>query len=122
MLTTSQNPANGNVTLHFDDGVCVTVDRRTFAELGLKGVVQYYRPDYEMPTQRVDVIQSGHKVGTLPADFSPMAIKSRNVLYAPRPGDFVLSDGKWIADRMLGPGDLDAVEGFTRAKYEGETK
>lgn len=63
-------------------------------------------------TERVDVMQGGRKIGTVPPSFDPAKIKSTSFFYEPRPGDFRLSGDVWVADRMLGPGDLEAVPGF----------
>jgi len=70
---------------------------------------------YEPPTGRVDVMQYGQRVGTVPADFEPYSIKSTTFLYDPRPGDFRRQNGVWVASKTLGPGDLDAVPGFQRS-------
>ena len=52
------------------------------------------------------------KVGSVPATFDPIAIKSTNWLYEPRAGDFRRDGKNWVVDKMLGPGDLEAVPGF----------
>jgi hypothetical protein len=63
-------------------------------------------------TEPVPVMQSGRRVGSVPATFDPTKIKSTNWLYDVRPGDFVRDGDTWIANRTLGPGDLEAVPGF----------
>lgn len=63
-------------------------------------------------TERVDVIQHGEKVGTVPPSFDPKRIESRSWLYDPRPEDFQFDGSAWVANNMLGPGDLEAVRGF----------
>lgn len=63
-------------------------------------------------TSRVDVIQCGRKVGTVPPTFDPARIKSKSFLYDPRPGDFRWDGVAWVASMVLGPGDLEAVPGF----------
>jgi hypothetical protein len=63
-------------------------------------------------TKRADVRQHGRRVGTLPPNFDPSAIKSTSFFYDPRPGDFRREEDHWIAARNLGPGDLEAVPGF----------
>ena len=63
-------------------------------------------------TERVDVMQDGRKIGTVPPSFDPAKIKSMSLFYDPRPGDFRLDGEVWVAAKMLGPGDLEAVPGF----------
>lgn len=63
-------------------------------------------------TERVDVMQEGRKIGTVPPSFDPAAIKSTSFMYDPRPGDFRFDGSAWVASNMLGPGDLEAVPGF----------
>lgn len=63
-------------------------------------------------TEPIPVFQSGRRIGTLPPSFDPMAIKSTSFFYDPRPGDFKRDGDTWIANRTLGPGDLEAVPGF----------
>lgn len=76
----------------------------------------------EMNARRavIPVMQDGHQIGWLPRDFNPdpRYIKSRSVLYDPRPGDFTRVDETWVVGRTLGGGDLEAVDGFVR--YYGE--
>jgi hypothetical protein len=68
--------------------------------------------------ERVPVVHCGQRVGSLPAGWHPSHNRrSRSFLYDPRPGDFKWDEeaGAWVADRMLGPGDLDLVAGFVRS-------
>ena len=51
------------------------------------------------------VFQHGKEIGTLSASWHPSDAR-RSFLYEPRPGDFKRDGDKWIADPMLGPGDL----------------
>lgn len=62
----------------------------------------------------VPVFQDGQQVGTLPPGFNPQEIRSTSWLYEPRPGDFKREEHGWVADKMLGPGDLEAISGFTK--------
>jgi hypothetical protein len=63
-------------------------------------------------TTPVPVFQHGRHVGSVPYDFEPFAIRSRNPLYDPRSGDFRRTAEGWIASNTLGPGDLEAIPGF----------
>lgn len=63
-------------------------------------------------TGRVPVIQDGQRIGSVPAMFDPLAVKSASLLYNPRAGDFRREDDHWIVDSTLGPGDLEAIPGF----------
>ena len=56
--------------------------------------------------------RSKERIGTVPPDFDPSRISSRNYFYDPRPGDFKWEDETWVAAYTLGPGDLEAVPGF----------
>lgn len=66
---------------------------------------------HAMP-ERLSVMQGGEKIGSVPASFDPMTIRSTSVLYSVRQGDFQLEGNVWVACNTLGPGDLDAVPGF----------
>lgn len=63
-------------------------------------------------TWRIAVMQDGRRIGTVMPSFDPDNINSRNPLYHPRPGDFRREGDVWIANPMLGNGDLEAVPGF----------
>lgn len=63
-------------------------------------------------TERIPVMQYGRRIGSVPPSFDPERIRSATFLYDPRPGDFVRHGDVWVANNMLGPGDLEAVPGF----------
>jgi len=63
-------------------------------------------------TDRIPVYQYGVKIGTVPPDFDPGSIVSRNIMYRPRPGDFQQIGSHIDASPSLGNGDLEAVPGF----------
>lgn len=65
-------------------------------------------------TRQIAVMQDGRRIGTVPPSFDPANLESNSALYSPRPGDFRRDGDVWIADTMLGGGDLDAVPGFQR--------
>jgi hypothetical protein len=110
-----EDDMRGQVTYEITEGKWVTLDARVVRKYGLEEVMKYH--GVEMPKDRLPVFQSGRKIGTVPAFFEPLAIKSRSFLYDVRPGDFKRTNEGWEALRSLGPGDLDAVPDFTR---EGE--
>ncbi len=64
--------------------------------------------------QHVPVFQNGERVGYLPPGSRPHNLKSRSTMMDIRPSDFTEQDGKIIANKMLGWGDLEAV-GVRRA-------
>ena len=65
-------------------------------------------------TGRVPVFRDGGIVGTVPSTFDPNNIKSNSFWYTPRAGDFKRDGDIWVARSELGPGDLEAVQGFSR--------
>jgi hypothetical protein len=108
------DPMTGDVICYFDDGMAQRFDRRAVQEYGLPELLKAAGRGADIPTGRLDVMQSGRKVGTVPATFDPMRIKSTSFWYEPRGGDFTRDGDVWVAARMLGPGDLEAVPGFVR--------
>ncbi|MGB5905760.1 MAG: hypothetical protein WBH00_23215 [Xanthobacteraceae bacterium] len=103
---------NGTVTYELGDGRWVTLDAHAVQLYGAADLLR--EMGVEMPTARVPVIQHGRRVGTVPGDFEPLNAKSRTFLYDVRPGDFKREGDHWVADKMLGPGDLDSLLGFER--------
>lgn len=113
----------GQVTYEVSPTQWVTVDVRMVQEYGLEEVMRHY--GVEIPTERLPVFQDGRRIGTVPALFEPIAIKSRSFLYDVRPGDFKRTADGWAAGRSLGPGDLDAVPDFIRdgeADHHGQER
>lgn len=116
-----EDPASyvkGVVTYEYQDPKLgrrwIDLDARAIQEYGLEKVLSYAGLGHLIPTERVQVVQHGRVVGSLPGSFDPAACRSTSLLYDPRPGDFVRDGDKWVASRTLGPGDLDAVQGFRR--------
>lgn len=70
---------------------------------------KFYKP---ITLERVEVIQGGRVVGTVGPYFSPHSAQSTSMMFDVRPGDFKLIGGKIHANKMLGYGDLIALEGF----------
>lgn len=104
----------GVVTFELENGERLCVDERAVRELGLQRLLRRYGygEDAQMPDKRISVWQAGREIGTLPEWFDPLFAESDSWLYEPRAGDFKRTDVGWEADRMLGPGDLDAVRDF----------
>lgn len=111
-LESIEDEMRGVVTYELPDGRYAQFDVRAVREYGIAKLLR--AEGYEPPTGRVAVMQYGRRVGTVPADFEPMAIKSRSFLYDPRPGDFRREGDAWIVSRTLGAGDLDMVPEFQR--------
>lgn len=107
-----EDQMTGDVICYFDDGMAQRFDRRSVQEYGLPELLKWAGRSADIPTGRLDVMQHGRKVGTVPATFDPMNIKSSSFWYEPRGGDFTREGDVWLASRTLGPGDLEAVPGF----------
>lgn len=106
------DPMTGDVTCYFDDGTAMKFDRRAVQDVGLPELLRSVGLSKHIPSGRLDVEQDGRVIGTVPATFDPLHMKSTSLWYEARGGDFVRSGDKWIASRTLGPGDLEAVPGF----------
>ena len=106
----TENPFTGIITYKISDDQWLDVDPRDLKKYGIEEILKMH--GITPPSGRVDVKQDGLKIGTVPANFEPSCIKSTSFFYDPRPGDFKREGDVWIADKMLGPGDLDAVPGF----------
>lgn len=111
-----EDQLRGVVTYEFADGRRVAFDERAVRQYGAHTLARDCGLGDALPTDRVDVVQCGRKIGTVAPDFDPMAIRSASFLYDPRPGDFTLVDGAWIAAKNLGPGDFECVPGFVRER------
>jgi len=105
-----EDEMNGTVTYQLANGRYARFDARTVREYGIAALL----PDEPMPTERIPVIHHGRRVGTMAPDFDPLTVRSRSFLYDPRPGDFRREGDTWVANRTLGPGDLDVIHGFVR--------
>lgn len=110
---------DGIVICELDDGRRVDLSTEEIRMCGLKIVLAAY--GHDEPTEPIPIFSYGRQVGTVPADFHPMGFESRSVMYDPRPGDFRMEDGVWIAHRALGPGDIEAIPGFIPLRREGHT-
>lgn len=88
----------------------IKFDKRSVVEFGVAALMR--GAGLKVPNDRLPVMQCGKQIGTVPATFEPMAIKSTSFWYTPRAGDFTRSGDAWIAALALCPGDLEAVPGF----------
>lgn len=79
------------VTYELDDGRRIDLDANAVKQYGAAALLRAH--GLEFPTDRVPVHQGGRRIGTVP-------------------GDFIRADDHWIADKMLGAGDLGAIPGF----------
>ena len=104
----------GRVTYELAPGKWVQFDVRDLREHGLANLLRYEGLEQYIPTERLPVIRNGRRIGTMPPDFDPAAIKSLSFLYDPRPGDFRREGDTWVVDRTMGGGDVDCVVGFIR--------
>ena len=96
----------------------VLLDEKAVQLYGLAEMLK--RAGLEQDHTPLPVVYCGEIVGTLPASFDPRRVKSCTFLYQAREGDFRLEGGKWVADRMLGPGDLYAAGVTLRPEYRAQ--
>lgn len=122
MKRIGENPITRVVTYELANGRRINFDGRAVREHGIEALARHAGLSDELPRGRVDVIQHGRKIGTVPATFDPSAIKSTSFFYSVRHGDFVRDGDAWIASRTLGPGDLEAVPGFVWDRSENTSK
>ncbi len=99
-----QDRMRGIVRVEFDDGRRLNLDARAVQTEGISRLVRRCAPEYST-FSLLPVFQNGREVGTLSASWHPSDARS-SFLYEPRPGDFRREGDTWIADPMLGPGDL----------------
>lgn len=115
-LQNFEDELRGIVTYELADGRRIALDEKAVRLYGAAKLLREYGLGKELPTKRLPVMQGGEMVGTMAPDFDPDFINSRSrIFYDPRPGDFRLVDGRWVADPSLGAGDLACVPGFNPA-------
>lgn len=114
-IETAEDQMTGAVTYDLGDKRFIKFSARDVRKYGVEEMLRHMGYGDKMPTGRVNVMQRGRLVGTVPAMFDPARIKSASFLYDPRPGDFVMVGDHWEASKMLGPGDLESVSGFIPA-------
>ena len=112
LLASTQDHLRDIVTYELSDGRRVEIYGGDVRRFGAAAMLRRAGLGQFLSTGRVPVMQSGRRVGTMSPDFDPAYVCSRSPLYDPRPGDFRRDGDVWIADKMLGPGDLMAVAGF----------
>lgn len=112
-----EDQMNGVVTYELSNGQRLRISRRAVDEVGPAKILRDMGLGHLVPTERLPVMWVGRKVGSMAPDFDPGRIKSRTFLYDARPGDFTRDGDTWVASKMLGPGDLEAVPGF---RWEGD--
>ena len=79
---------------------------------GLRAALDRY--GMELDNRMLPVFWHGREIGQLSAYWHPSMVQ-RSLMYEPRDTDFVRDGDKWIANDMLGPGDLlHAGVGFTK--------
>lgn len=110
--------ARGVVTYELLDGRRVQLDIRQVQEYGAFAILKSMGLGKLLPTEPLPVFQCGRQVGTLPPEFDPDNVRSLSPWYDPRPGDFLLEEDHWVANRMLGFGDLAAIPGFVFMRRE----
>lgn len=112
----------GIVTYELGDGRRIALDECAVRNYGAATLIREYVGEDAIPKGRSSVFQRGNLVGTVPATFDPLSMRSRSFMYDVRPGDFVRSERGWEASKMLGPGDLSAVPGFIWADDPGRAE
>lgn len=114
LVDSIEDRMNRFMTFELDDGRCVRLDARAVEEFGAAEILTSMGIMVNKG-KPVPVYQRGQMVGTVPFDFEPAMIKSKTMLYDPRPGDFRRTKTGWEASPQMGPGDLLAISGFNSA-------
>jgi len=112
IISTEECPMTGDITVFYDDATAYRMDRRE-ARHNLLGAISD-AVAHSGSSGRVDVFQYGRKVGEMPAWWHPGLAKSSSPMFDYRRGDLALQDGRWVAAKGLGAGDLDCLIGFVR--------
>ena len=103
-VTSLEDQMKGQCTFEFHDGSRFVVDERDVRKYGLAAILRELTPDYD-PGPPLPVYQRGKMVGTLSPLWNARSARD-TMLYVPRDSDFRREGDRWIADPMLGPGDL----------------
>lgn len=97
------------------NGRIVRSDEQALSDLMLTEALRRTGVDPANQGSRLPVMQKGQIVGTLPASFEPSAIGDQSFMYGSKPSDFRREGNVWVADQMLGLGNLASVPGFRSA-------
>lgn len=116
-LESIEDQMRGVATYELRGGKRVRLDANAVREYGAAEIIRSMGHGGLLPTERVPVMQYGRHIGTLPPDFDPSNVKSRSVLYNPRPGDFRREGDVWVVGRTMGASDVDMVPGFRREPH-----
>lgn len=103
-ITDPIDQMKGIVVVEFENGKRLNLSARAVERHGLRALVMEYAPEYQSGPP-LPVFQRGKQIGTLSASWHPTDAR-RSLMYEPRPNDFRRVGDTWIADPMLGPGDL----------------
>ena len=103
-ITSIEDQMKGQCTFEFQDGSRFVVDERDVRKYGLAAILRELMPDYDWG-QPLPVYQRGKMVGTLSPLWNARSARE-TIFYVPRETDFIRDGDRWIADPMLGPGDL----------------
>jgi hypothetical protein len=115
LISSLEDDMRGLASYELGDGRRICFDANAVRDHGLGELLRASGLGEFVPTKRLAVIQHGRQVGTMSPDFEPNSIRSVSPFYDPRPGDFRREGDVWIARRTLGPGDLEAIQGFSRS-------
>ena len=110
-LTGFEDMLRGIRRFELSDGKWINLSARDIEEYGLKALLTYHGYPNELD-DRLDLIENGCKIGTLPGSFDPMNVKSGSFWYKPRRGDFEMRGNQVHMIAHLGPGDLESIPGF----------
>lgn len=114
LIESIEDQMNRVMTFELDDGRLIRLDARDVELHGAAKLIASMGIEVNKG-KPVPVFQDGQMVGTVPFDFEPALIKSKSILYEPRPGDFKRTKKGWEATIYLGQGDLMSIPGFVPA-------
>ena len=110
-LTRFEDERRGIRRFELSDGKWIDLSAQDIEEYGLKALLAHHGYSNELDA-RLDLIEDGRKIGTLPGSFDPMNVKSGSFCYKPRRGDFEMRGNQVHMIAHLGAGDLESIPGF----------
>ena len=110
-ITGFEDERRGRRRFELSDGKWIELSARDIKEFGLKDLLAHHGYPNELDV-RLDLIDEGRKIGTLPGSFDPINVKSKSFLYEPRRGDFEMRGNQIHMIARLGRGDLESIPGF----------